>query len=75
VEGMRIYDLYHNQVLKACLRVQDDGQKAWDFSPDPEWQGFWLHKADRSDIEQAIERYPNQETFLMKGFTIECRHS
>jgi hypothetical protein len=72
---MRIYDLYHNQALKAYLRVQDDGQKVWDFSPDPEWQGFWLHEADRTDIEQAIDRYPHQETFLMKGFTIQCRHS
>jgi hypothetical protein len=69
---MRIYDVYHGRDIKACLYIQDDGQKKWDFSPD-EWRGFWWGDDSKTAIERAVEQYPNQDEFTFSVFTIRQR--
>jgi hypothetical protein len=73
---MRIYDVYRGTALRACIRIQDDGQIDWVYRPDEaEWQGFWWRNDDKSAIEQALQQHPQREELTISGFTIRPRPS
>jgi hypothetical protein len=69
----RIYEIYQGQELKAIVCVREDGQKEWDFSPDPVEQGFWMKDTPvQEDIERMIDHSPNED-FHFGRFTIRRR--
>jgi hypothetical protein len=64
-----MYEIYQGQELKAIVRVQEEGQKEWDFSPDVEYGGFCMENSKEDIEQQMIDHSPN-ENFHFGGLTI-----
>jgi hypothetical protein len=72
---VRIYDVYRDQSLRACIRRHDDGRIEWAYRQEEAgWQGFWWPNEVKSEIERMIEEYPSLAEFAVSDFTIRRRN-
>ena len=74
---MSIYDVFFTpseqtgEDLQASLHIHSDGRKTWKNSK--EWKSFYCSDEEKRLIEEAVERYPHQESFPIGLCTVKLR--